>query len=80
MKLYAVYTQWHPSYKYEPTLESIWADKDKALEAARTFKSMDYVWVETIVANHGNISGYDLGEDLSLETVTVYKPNDNRNE
>lgn len=51
MTLYAVFTQFNPTWKYEEQLESLWTTKEKAIEEAmRTehIKVMDYVWVQPL--------------------------------
>lgn len=66
MKLWAVYTQFYPTYKYEPTLETLCSTKELALIEADKHMRMDFVWIETI-----NVDG-DLKQDND-EYVIVKK-------
>lgn len=62
MILYAVYTQWYPTYEYEPTLESIWTTKHDAIISAEKIAKetrLDYVWIETLTANQDTLNVYD---------------------
>lgn len=43
--------QYEPTYKYEPMLQSLWTDKDEAIEAAKKISFGDNVWVETMAVN-----------------------------
>lgn len=65
-ELWGVFTQFYPTYDYEPHLESIWDSKEKALAEAKTYKSHDFVWIQKLVVN-------DPVCYLDSETVEVRK-------
>ena len=54
MKLFAVYSQYYPTHKCEPNLESLWTKLDVAKEIAEGI-DCDYVWIEEVKVNSENI-------------------------
>jgi hypothetical protein len=53
-KLWGIYTQYQPEYKYEEVLESIWDSKERAiLEAKKNhyIQYHDFVWVKELSFN-----------------------------
>lgn len=49
--LFAVYTQYEPTHKYEPYLDSIWSSVEEAREHAEKATTDDWVWIEEIALN-----------------------------
>lgn len=67
-KIWAVYSQFEPTWKYEETIESIWSTYGAALDAAENLpkSSGDIVWVAPIMLDsesiHPTDEHYDEGD------------------
>lgn len=69
MKIWGVYTQFYPTWKYEEALESLWSTKELALKAAQEHvEMMDYVWVCELNVDNGMM----CTEDCEIESVKKF--------
>ena len=70
MKLWAVYTQFDPTYEYEPNLESLWTTKELARQSAEKQypKVHDYIWIEEV-----NVDSEFMSEENS-QIEAIKKP------
>jgi hypothetical protein len=58
--VYAVYSQFEPSYQYEPQLESLWSNEHTADIAAKALKNRgiyDFVYVTKLQLDHEELYG-----------------------
>lgn len=66
MKIWAVYTQFEPTHKYEENLENLWSTKELAIKSAQRHKKIhDYVWVQELNVD----SEFMMEEENQLETI-----------
>lgn len=69
MKIYAVYTQFYPTWKYEPELVSIWDNIEGAQKAASKERGTDFVWIEELKLNQETVHAVDEQEEVFFEWV-----------
>lgn len=53
MKVWAIYTQFEPTYKYEEALESLWSTEEKAIKEAKKITVTDHVTVQELTIDSG---------------------------
>jgi hypothetical protein len=53
-KVYAIYTNYYPTWKYEPQLESIYSNLERAKEAATNYDE-DFVWIEELIIDSDSL-------------------------
>ncbi len=71
-KIWAVYTQYYPTYKNEESIESLWSNKKEALKHAKEVPLYiaDYVWIAPLNLDYK----YLHSEEEECEGVMVRKP------
>ena len=69
--VYAVFTQYEPSYKYEEAMESIWTDLESATEhanvLAKSTAKFDWVFIRPLALNQ-----YDMA--VEEQDLIIKKP------
>lgn len=74
-KLFAVYTQYEPTYKYEEDIVSIWENREDAILEAEQLAKLeinDYVWVQPVAINSNYL--FNPSMDTEKGDHVIIKP------
>jgi hypothetical protein len=65
-KIYAIFTQYEPTYKYEENLESIWSTLENATEEAKRLSKCsaryDWVTIKELALDENELTNEDTKE------------------